>query len=1045
MLRGNNVLVKLLVTGFAAMLATSSYAGSLGRAVQDDAAKISAPTKEDSADYFATSRKGVSKEDAKKADELRGKTIGQIKAILAKQKGTNEFELWLRLGELYVERADFQRDQEIEYWISQHETWKNADPKGRGKQPIADYKASESQLHLAISSFRKLVTTFPKHPRTDSALYSLAGTLNRMNDDNAVLYYKQLITQHPNSTLVPDAWLALGEYYFDKHKIAEATAAYQHVMDFKTHRAYAFAVYKLGWCHYNNQGVGEKNPGENLRKSIAAFKLVVKLSESTDEKRNFNLRDEAIRDLVMAFAETEDTDAAWKYFKTIGEENKFYVMLERLGNTYADAGKNDKAIEVFTRLLTEAPTKPSNPKIYQKLVGLYDITNRLPQSVATIKKMHELYAGKTSTWIAANSAKPAIVAEASQLTERTTHRYGTLFHNRGQKTKTKQIESHAAEIYSMYLESYGANEQAYEIRYYLADIQMNEGKYESASTNFMKVATQKPKDGKYLKEAALMAVSAIAKYNEQTKFPPLAPAGQAPKTQPIPKIRQLYVDVIDQYVKLLPAEKDGNSMRYTAAQIFFDYGHYDVAVKRFDGIAVDLSSTKQGQTAARVVVAFFNEKNDWAQVIEYGKKYLANKQITADAGVKKFLEDSLRLALFNSAMAFEKSKDYEKAALAFLEFKKAFPGDQNADRSVYNASLNFFKAGRIEDALTQQKLLLSEYPKSSLAPDVTASLGETYEALAQFQSAAESYRKFAVTWPSDKRAPNALYNAAVLYRGVKQQDLSANIFYEVYKKYPTNALASDALFEAARIRETLKDNVGAVAAYKEFSSHAANKGTDNGLYAQAKVIELQLERNPKDESAKKDLTKLSNLLRAKDSPAAPDARRVLGSVLFLEQEPNQIAFKAMKLNNGAEIEKLAKAKQDKLERLAAAYEIVISIGNAEYAVASLYRLGELHEDFSKSLFEAPAPAGSTQAQTNTFKSSLEKVAFPLKGEAYKFFETAYKRSQEVESFSSWTSKTYQKMVELAPEKHKEINEQSASPSYLSYKVTLTKATEDLAR
>ncbi|MCX6126681.1 MAG: hypothetical protein NTV34_18260, partial [Proteobacteria bacterium] len=117
---------------------------------------------------------------------------------------------------------------------------------------------------------------------------------------------------------------------------------------------------------------------------------------------------------------------------------------------------------------------------------------------------------------------------------------------------------------------------------------------------------------------------------------------------------------------------------------------------------------------------------------------------------------------------------------------------------------------------------------------------------------------------------------------------------------------------------------------------------------------------------------------------------------------------------------------------------------AEFAVASLYRLGEMHEDFSKTLFDAPPPAKSSQAQANAFKSQLEKVAFPLKTEAYKFFEAAFKRSQEVESFSIWTTNTYQKMVELAPEKHKEINEQSAGPSYISYKLTLNSATESLA-
>ncbi|MCX6124964.1 MAG: tetratricopeptide repeat protein [Proteobacteria bacterium] len=721
----------------------SAFSLSQGRALNDQMGKAAAPTKEDSADYFAISRTGVSKEDALKADALRGKTIDQIKGLLVKQKGSNEFELTLRLGELYVERSDYQRDLEIEHWVAAHEKWKNSEPKSRGKVPTVDYKASESQLNLAINSFRKLVTAFPKDPRTDAALYSLAGTLSRVEDENALLYYKQLITRYPASPLVPDSWLAIGEFHFDKHKIPEATEAYQHVMDFKSHRAYAFAVYKLGWCYYNTQGGNEKNPGESLRKSIAAFKLVVKLADSgTQEKKNFNLRDEAIRDLVMAFAETEDTDAAWNYFKTIGQEAKFYTMLERLGNTYADAGKTEKGIEVYNRLVTEAPTKPNNPAIYQKLVELYDSSNQSPKSVATIRTMNKLFIGKSSPWLTTNQTNPKVFSDAKEITEKTTHRYGTLFHSRGQKTKNKPLEGLAAEIYTQYLESFSTLAQAYEIRYYLADIQLDQGKYEAASTNFMMVAKQNSKDGKYLKESALMAVTAIARLNEQEKFPALPPAGQVSKAIEIPRSRQLYTKVIDQYIDLLPNEKEGNGMRFTAAQIFFDYGHYDIAVKRFDDIATQLSSTKQGQTSARVIVTLFNEKSDWSKVIAYGKKYQANKQIVADAGVKKFLEDSLRAALFNSALGYEKSKSYEKAAVGFLEFRRIFPADSNADRAVYNASLNFFKAGRIEEALAQQRQLLQDYPRSALAPDVTASMGETYEALAQFRNAGDTYKKF---------------------------------------------------------------------------------------------------------------------------------------------------------------------------------------------------------------------------------------------------------------------------------------------------------------
>jgi hypothetical protein len=71
------------------------------------------------------------------------------------------------------------------------------------------------------------------------------------------------------------------------------------------------------------------------------------------------------------------------------------------------------------------------------------------------------------------------------------------------------------------------------------------------------------------------------------------------------------------------------------------------------------------------------------------------------------------------------------------------------------------------------------------------------------------------------------------------------------------------------------------------------------------------------------------------------------------------------------------------------------------------------------------------------------VALPLRDEAYKFFETAYQRSKEVDTFTTWTRLTYQKMVELAPDKHPSIDELSAEPGYLSHSVKIGQPISDI--
>ena len=191
------------------------------------------------------------------------------------------------------------------------------------------------------------------------------------------------------------------------------------------------------------------------------------------------------------------------------------------------------------------------------------------------------------------------------------------------------------------------------------------------------------------------------------------------------------------------------------------------------------------------------------------------------------------------------------------------------------------------------------------------------------------------------------------------------------------------------------------------------------------------------------LEALRKKLTTKGAPLAYEARRITAQAMFKSLEPKFAMFKALKITGGSKLEKEVSAKQQKLLELANGYETVITLGNVEHIVASFFRLGEAHENFAQALFSAPAPPGASQADLDRFRTELEKVAFPLKEEAYKFFETAYKRSTEVETFSPWTQRSYRKMVELAPEKHPVVNEMSAAAAYTTHEVKWDSALADL--
>ncbi|MEZ4741269.1 MAG: tetratricopeptide repeat protein [Bdellovibrionota bacterium] len=1007
--------------------------------------KINAPNVEDYATFFSSNESKASKEAQKNADKLRLNTIKSINSLLDSPQLSNirKFELLLRLGETYVERHDYLRGLEIDEFTKNYDQWeKNG---GKGNPPVINNNESRKELTKGANSFRKLVIDFPKHPRTDAALFSLAQTLSRLGNDNAVMYYKQLLRSYPNSKLIPDTHLALGEHYFDRHQINLAIENYKSAMKFKEHKAYPYAIYKLGWAYFNATGRNRKEVKDNLNKSIAAFKLVIKLADLPKyHKGTVSLKDEAIKDLVIVWADAEDVDSAWSYFKEIGEKDMFYNLLERLGTIYAEQGKNENSIKLFTRLLKESPNRETNPIVHANLAELHDLIGNTNQTVTDLKVMQKLYLGNTP-WTVANGNKkdkPDLIADTNELVRKTIHRFATTYHKIGQKNKNEGFLRAAVSLYKAYLVSFAQTDVAYEIRFYLAELLHDFKEYQEAATHYMIVSKEKSPHTKYKRESALNAVIAMNTFVNKQKYAKLPKKGHVAKPIPIPSEKSQLVAAIDNFANLMQEDKETSKMRFTAAEIYFDYGHYPQAIKRLASIAKDFPKSVQSSSSIKLIIAYNLDKESWTDTIDWSKKFLAQKEILTD-DLEKFLRTSLRTSLFKHGLALEKQNKRLEAAKTFMNFQSEFPDDATADKALYNASLNYYKLGKLDEALAAGNLILEKYKKSDLRADVIASIAQTYESLADFKNAADYYDKLATEFPNDKRSEKSLYNAGVLYRGLRQYDLAEKSFSKILARYKNSPIYHDVLVELADVQEKIGDVKSAVATYMQSSQLLKNKSIEQSYFARAKAASLLALSKEKDKG-RKELEKLRAELEKSKTPAYK-ARQIVASSLFKLYDENDMAeYKNIKLNNGNKIEDQVGRKNKSLMALATKYQGIIALGNGEYSVAALYRMGDLHEELATALFKAPAPQGASQGDIDAFRSQLEKVAFPLREDAYKYFEAAYKRSKEVQTFTVWTKKTYDKMVELKPKDHKKIEIESVAPSYLSHQLYLTDTTKKLA-
>ena len=80
-----------------------------------------------------------------------------------------------------------------------------------------------------------------------------------------------------------------------------------------------------------------------------------------------------------------------------------------------------------------------------------------------------------------------------------------------------------------------------------------------------------------------------------------------------------------------------------------------------------------------------------------------------------------------------------------------------------------------------------------------------------------------------------------------------------------------------------------------------------------------------------------------------------------------------------------------------------------------------------------------------YRSRMEKAAFPLRNEAYKYYQAAWQKAQQDNIFSHWMLKSYDKITSMNPDKYPQINEKVNTPLYLTHKMHLSDSTGILLR
>ncbi|MEO1338148.1 MAG: tetratricopeptide repeat protein, partial [Myxococcota bacterium] len=331
----------------------------------------------------------------------------------------------------------------------------------------------------------------------------------------------------------------------------------------------------------------------------------------------------------------------------------------------------------------------------------------------------------------------------------------------------------AETMYADYLKLFSDSKYAYEMRFQLADLYYKLEKFDLAAAAYEATVLADPK-GKYVADAANDNILAIEEHLKDLKV-------RRPKlkgAQPIalhPQ-KQRLVDACDRYAKFVSSKSSERlvAIKYKAGKVMYDYNQHDEALARLDAIVVAHPRSSQAEFAANLVVDIHNLREDWQGLYDSSSKYTKSRPLLKGRDkLSTELAQFADYAKFKLVQRLEKrveadDGDVTEVGAAYEAFTTEFPKSKNADKALFNASVAYDAAGRVERADQLRRRLLKQYPDSPLVAEVSLYVAKQAAARADYKVAAQAYLKFVDRFGADARARDALYNAAVFYAGVGQ-------------------------------------------------------------------------------------------------------------------------------------------------------------------------------------------------------------------------------------------------------------------------------------
>ncbi len=993
-----------------------------------------------------------------RADRKRDEFIRKLSKLLPTvSEGPAKAEYIFRLSEAYWKKSKHKQLQAMQIWDQQLEAWHAGGRKGPepALNELSETKRAEALRREALKLYNRILDTYPNYPRKDEVLYNLGSSLYESGEKReGIKKYIALVREFPRSDYVADAWLELGEHFFAANKLSKAMKAYRKAAETKKPRIYSFALYKLAWCDYN---IGE------YEQALKKFRTVVTYSRGQQSKQ-MNQRDrvqlieEALSDMVRAYSHLDALDDAFEYYQKQVGQAKSYGYLRSLAKLYDAEGKYALVVRTYERLNADYPYNAAAAENQAAIMHAYAQADRKGEVRKAVRRLVKLYAPR-SVWARKNAGHADVVARAAKVVEEQLAGLVTEQHRAAQETKLVATYRLARDIYSEYLSIFPKSPNSYKFRFFYAEILFELKQYPQAALAYDEVIKANMK-GEFTKHAAYNAIlaweksasgvretlSATKKIREQRgrknenlkaleKFKKFTKDKGVTPTA-LSEVEQNLANACDRFVRAVPKDPDVVKVKFKSARLYYIHNQFEEAASRFGEIIERWPKDRLARVSAESIVQSFNFRKDWSQLNRWSRTFSQHRQLMSDRAFAKTIRQFMEGASFNEIhFVFEPKSSPRKIADLYSAFVVEFPSSPYAMVALFNAVVNYDKANVLDKSLKAVGRLLSHYKGFKLQPseNVTGTamsaavpapavireralfMAATFhERLAEFPQAALLYEQYATEFPRGKRYDDALFNAGLLREGLAEYDRALiNL-----RGYAQNQKARDLdniEWRIGLILEKKNDHAGAATLFSAFARRMRRRDPARAVCAEYRAIQAGAAQRQDMGKAYVALLKSYSALSG-EQKSRTCALSAAAEASFRLLDPDFNAYMDIKLSalSGKRLERALLKKLGLIDGLTARYTAVLALGQADYGIAALYRIGEVYQEMATEIFSAQCPRALTDDQCGMYQAALQDKAMPLEDKSIEAFNTVLRKAYELRVYNEWLLKAQKALSKSEP-------------------------------